>query len=423
MNFKAASFCVLSLSILVQSPNVLAAKKTTLQEIKDLQSSLLKNRNAVDTIFNTKAHQINKETESVISGLARGNYTNKQPLYGAVRQMSLEAVKNVQRDDLFAGADAMENLLKGYKTSEEEEEEDSNIVITNPSEKIYSITVLHPHNLEAMKKINSELNNNINDEDKLISRMSRYIDLSMKGKRYLTYKEAEALSDQIYKMNSDLQEVEELAIKLPTKDQKAIETFRLNMSEWLNKKLIFTEINKKGFITSINLDSVTYLQGNNVKSLPLNKNYTAQNIANTLKAAIKTTVTEKHNYQRWDDFYIVGYVNNKPAKQVISVKDLDALDVKVSEDRKLATISSKKYSIVAQVNYVRVAKMFFLQDGKAFYDHAGQNQTDYFNPNYSLVRAQLKLVTGHEIQMKSIYKNFGVEKFGTDLGKVEYSVK
>ena len=44
MNFNSASFCLLTVSLLAQSPELWAAKKSKSETIKEIQSAVLKNK-------------------------------------------------------------------------------------------------------------------------------------------------------------------------------------------------------------------------------------------------------------------------------------------------------------------------------------------------------------------------------------------
>ncbi len=412
MNFKSTSLCLLSISLLAQSPNVLAAKKSALEEVKELQAALLKNKNSINNLLITKAHNIPKETENLISNPGNGAHSTKTPLSSAIRLMSLEAVKDGGgRDELFKGPDAMANLLKGFRMAESDKAEQ----IVNPTEKVYSITVLNPQQLEVMKKTNDEFTKALGQGDDFLTRMSKYMELVIKGERFITFKQAEDLSNQIFKMNQDLETVEELAIKLPAKEQQAVEAFRKNMSEFLNKKLVFTEINKVGFTAHLDIDVGISLVRNYIPVVALNKDYSNDNIAKKLKESIILAVQDR-NSTRWDDFRLRSDSNTE---MKVSSKDLNDLKVLVSADRLKTTIYVRKSYINGDLQYPRLAKLSFVQNGKELYNHESENQENYYNPNNALVRAQLQIVKGYEIQMNSMYKEFGHDNFGVNLGKVE----
>lgn len=84
---------ILSLSLMAFAPATFAG-------IKELQGSLIKNKNSIDNLLALKAHSIPNEAYA-------------HPLASVARQMTLDASRNNNtRDDVFVGPEALAKLIK-----------------------------------------------------------------------------------------------------------------------------------------------------------------------------------------------------------------------------------------------------------------------------------------------------------------------
>lgn len=396
-------------SILVLSPIAFGAQKAPQVEIKELQTDLVKNKNSIENLLNNRAHIIPNE-----------NYSS--PVASVVRQVSLGALRDGANEKVFFGPEAISTLIKSYQI-----ERSPN---TGDNAKIYSLTVINPDHLKALEKGRAELKAAINEEDKVSTIISRYIDYSMKAQRFITFKEAENLSNQLAKMNSDLQDLQELAVKLSLKEQGALALFQKNMDEWLNKKLVFVSVGREGFKIDVNNDHVVYLPGvNAVRSAYLNRDYSPSNVALVVKKTLGDSIIERQRNSSWDDFQIVQAKNKEDVslfsgaynKYKISVKDVDSIKVDVSADLKVAHITTNKVDFRIYLGYQKTSSYIISINDKLLYDHAQSYEANYYNTTYD-VNALLKLTGIAEIAMKGVYRNHGQDYFSNSK-KGEISVK
>lgn len=392
---------VLSASVLVFSPVVLAAKKTPLEEIKELQGSLVKSKNSIDNMLINRAHIIPNEP-----------YT--QPIASIVRQVSLGAIRDGATEKTFFGPEAMANLIKNSPHVERDEKG-----VRDSKEKIYSLTVLNPDHLKVFQGAQEELKKTLNEEDRVNKILGSYIDFSMKAQRYITFKEADQLSNQVAKMNSDLQDLEELAVKLPLKEQAVLNSFQKSMSDWMNKKLVFVTIAKNGLAIDIKKDYFVYLPGVSiVRAAYLNKDYSPANVAKVIRQTLTDSIVERHARSNWDDFQInvqknkakLGLFENSYDTYKFSVKDVNQIKVAVSADLKVATITTNKFSLNLSAGYQQSASYIISLDGKQLYDHVSSYESNYYNNSYD-VRALLALTGLSEVSMKELYRNYGQDYF------------
>lgn len=392
---------VLSASVLVFSPVVLAAKKTPLEEIKELQAGLVKSKNSIDNLLANRAHILPNET-----------YT--RPTSSVVRQVSLAGIRDGEKDNLFFGPEAMANLIKNSSSVYKEES-----AVRDTKEKVYSLTVVNPDHLKVFQQAQEELKKTLNEEDRVSKILGKYIEYSMKAQRFITFKEADKLSNQIAKMNSDLQDLEELSVKLPLKEQAALTGFQKSMSEWMNKKLVFVTVARNGFAIDMKKDFYVYIPGVHiVRSAYLNKDYSPQNVSNILRKTLVDSIIERQASSNWDDFQItmkknkndVGFFDSPYEKYKFPVKEVNQIKVVVRPDLKAATISTNKFSFDIALAYQEHTTFIISLEGKKLYDHVSSYESNYYNNSYD-VNALLALTGISEVSMKELYLNYGQDYF------------
>ncbi|QDK41574.1 hypothetical protein DOM21_08930 [Bacteriovorax stolpii] len=392
---------VLSASVLVMSPVALAAKKTPLEEIKELQASLVKSKSSIDNLLANRAHIIPNE-----------NYT--QSASSVVRQVSLAAIRDGEKENVFFGPEAMTSLIKNSSTVYKEES-----AVRDTKEKIYSLAVVNPDHLKVFQKAQEELKKTLREEDRVSRILGNYIEYSMKAQRYITFKEADQLSNQIAKMNSDLQELEELSVKLSLKEQAVLTNFQKSMNEWMNKKLVFVTVARNGFSIDMKKDFYVYIPGVQiVRSAYLNKDYSPQNVSNILRKTLIDSIVERQADSHWDDFQItvkknkadLGLFESAYDKFKFPVKEVNQIKVVVRSDLKAATISTNKFSFDVALAYQEHTSFIISQEGKQLYDHVYSYESNYYNNSYD-VKALLALTGISEVSMKELYRNYGQDYF------------
>lgn len=399
---------LLSLSLLMSAQSF---AKDSSAEVQKLQKAIVVNKQNIETFLETKGYSISADKIARLEA-ERGlnifeDISERSVLGNRIMKILDEAIViSGYKANYFKGQDAISSALSGLTYGA------TSVAPAQNAPKVYALTVLNPAHQAFVEKANEDFKKSTesNQSDHLLSLMGNYLAGSIAAKRFATYEEASKLSDNIARLNSDLNKLEEESAGLSLQNQKTVESFKTKIDEWMNKKIVFLRLNHDGINAQIIQDRRMVVGEDMLNNVGLNRNYSASNIAQKIRVYYRERAADLRN--RGSLKIAVKDAQGKTKRYTL--RQEDRIDVTVAADIGSALIQIPEASFRVSLSYLNANKMSVTVKGKEIYDTYEKNDV------LTSIRA---VHTAREVMFKSVYKNLGDDWFERELGSNTFSIK
>lgn len=400
-------YSLIGLSLLMSAQSF---AKDSNAEVQRLQKAIISNKQSIESFLESKGYSISADRIARLEAERSLNIfediSERSVLGNRVMQILDEAIViGGYKASYFKGQDAASSALAGLVYGA------TSVAPAQNAPKVYVLTVLNPAHQAFVEKANEDYKKLTEDSqsDHLLSLMGSYFEGATSAKRFATYQEAAKLSDNLAKLNSDINKLEEESASLNLKDQKTVEGFKLKIDEWMNKKLVFLRMNHDGINAEIIQNRRLVINGDTPNNLALDRNYSTANIAQKIRAYYR----DRANEQTFKSVKIsVADTQGKIKKYSLDVDD--RIDVTVAADIGSALVTIPDASFRITLSYLNANKLSVKGKGKEIYDSHLKND---------VLKSIKSVNSAREVMFKSVHKDLGNDWFERELGTNTFTVK